>query len=64
MTSPQDPHEIEGDLLDIALASARMLSTGDGRTSLDEVLASFGYTREQLRDLDDRESLTSSPRPR
>jgi hypothetical protein len=43
--------EWEGDLLDIALAEARVLTTGPHRYSLDEVLAHFGYTREQLRDL-------------
>ncbi len=40
----------EEDLLDIALASARMMTTGQRRYSLDEVLAQFGYTREALRD--------------
>jgi prevent-host-death family protein len=43
--------QFEDDLLDISLAAARMLATGPRRHSLDEVLAQFGYTREQLRDL-------------
>lgn len=43
----------EDDLLDIALASARMLTTGPVRHSLDDVLVRFGYTREQLNDLPD-----------
>lgn len=45
--------QLEEDLLDVALASARMLTTGDRRHSLDDVLAQFGYTREQLRDLEE-----------
>jgi antitoxin (DNA-binding transcriptional repressor) of toxin-antitoxin stability system len=44
-------HQLEEDVVDIALASARMLTTGENRRSLDEVLAQFGYTREQLRTL-------------
>lgn len=42
---------LEEDLLDASLAAARMLTTGPRRHSLDDVLAQFGYTREQLRDL-------------
>jgi prevent-host-death family protein len=45
--------QIEEDILDVTLASARMLTTGPHRHSLDEVLAQFGYTREQLRDPDE-----------
>ena len=41
--------EVE-DALDISLAAARLLTTGEHRHSLDDVLASFGYTREQLRE--------------
>lgn len=44
--------QLEEDLLDISLATARMLTTGPTRHTLDDVLAQFGYTREQLRDLD------------
>ena len=43
--------QLEEDLLDVSLAAARMLSAGPQRHSLDDVLARFGYTREQLRDL-------------
>jgi hypothetical protein len=42
---------VEEDVLDIALATARMLTAGHVRHSLNEVLDRFGYTREQLRDL-------------
>ena len=41
--------EIE-DAFDLSLAAARLLTTGEHRHSLDDVLASFGYTREQLRE--------------
>ena len=43
--------QLEEDLLDVSLAAARMLTTGPERYSLDEVLARFGYTREQLNEL-------------
>ena len=43
--------KLEEDLLDVSLAAARMLTTGTRRHTLDEVLAQFGYTRDQLRDL-------------
>ncbi len=45
--------ELQEDLVDVSLAAARIATTGPGRHSLDEVLAQFGYTREQLRDLPD-----------
>ncbi|MGH2531685.1 MAG: type II toxin-antitoxin system Phd/YefM family antitoxin [Thermomicrobiales bacterium] len=45
--------EIEDDLLDASLATARMLTTGARRYSLDEVLAQLGFTREQLRDVNE-----------
>jgi prevent-host-death family protein len=45
--------ELESDLTDIALATARMMTTGRRRHSLDDVLHRFGYTREQLRQLDE-----------
>jgi PHD/YefM family antitoxin component YafN of YafNO toxin-antitoxin module len=44
--------QLEEDLLDISLTTARMLTTGPARHSLDDVLARFGYTRDQLRDLE------------
>ncbi len=42
--------QLEEDLLDLSITAARMLATGPGRHSLDEVLTHFGYTRDQLRD--------------
>jgi prevent-host-death family protein len=47
----EELQQLQDDLLDISLVTARMLTTGPERYSLDEVLAQFGYTREQLRDL-------------
>ena len=44
--------QLEADMLDVSLAVARTLTTGPDRHSLDDVLARFGYTRDQLRDLD------------
>jgi hypothetical protein len=43
--------QLEEDLLDISLTTARMLVTSPMRHSLDDVLSRFGYTREQLREL-------------
>lgn len=43
--------QLQEDLIDVSLAAARMVTAGPGRHSLDQVLARFGYTREQLRDL-------------
>ena len=45
--------QLEDDLLDIALVAARMLTAGPDRYGLDEVLAEFGYTREQLAEIPD-----------
>lgn len=36
------------DLIDITMVASRMLTAGPERLSLDEVLARFGYTREEL----------------
>lgn len=47
----EELEQLEEDLLDFSLAAARMLTTGADRHSLDEILAQFGYTREQLREL-------------
>lgn len=44
--------QLQDDILDITLGTARMLTTSPRRHSLDDVLAQFGYTREQLRKLD------------
>ncbi len=43
--------QMQEDVMDIALTSARMLTTGEQRTTFDDVLTRFGYTREQLADL-------------
>jgi hypothetical protein len=42
---------LEKDLRDVSLAAARMLTTGSDRHGLNDVLARFGFTRDQLRDL-------------
>src|SRR6478672_9702455 len=42
--------QLEDDLADIMLAAARMLTTSPERTALDDVLAEFGYTREEMDD--------------
>ncbi|MBA3413698.1 MAG: type II toxin-antitoxin system Phd/YefM family antitoxin [Chloroflexia bacterium] len=39
---------LEDDLVDVSLTAARMLMSGPRRHSLDDVLAQFGYSREQL----------------
>ncbi len=43
---------IDQDLLDAVLVLSRALTDGGRRTSLDEVLASFGLTRKQLESSD------------
>jgi prevent-host-death family protein len=45
--------QLEDDLMDASLVAARVLTTGPGRHSLDEVLTRFGISREQLADLPD-----------
>jgi antitoxin (DNA-binding transcriptional repressor) of toxin-antitoxin stability system len=47
----EEIERLQDDLLDVSLAAARLLTTGPDRHSLDEVLAQFGYSREQLRDI-------------
>ena len=51
MTRLKQLQQLQEDLLDASLAAARMASVGPDRHGLDEVLAQFGYTREQLRNL-------------
>lgn len=41
--------QLAADMADVPLAVARTLTTDPGRHSLDDVLAQFGYTRDQLR---------------
>ena len=45
--------ELEGDLRDLALVVSRAATDTGRRTSLDDVLAAFGHTRESLADLPD-----------
>lgn len=47
--------EAESDLRDLALVLARTATDSGRRTSLDEVLAAFGHTRESLAELPDDE---------
>lgn len=44
-------NELERDMLDFALVVARAATDAGARTSLGEVIGSFGYTREQLKNL-------------
>jgi hypothetical protein len=41
-------HQLEDDLTDIAIVTARVLTESGEPVSLDDVLTRFGYTREQL----------------
>jgi prevent-host-death family protein len=45
----EEIQQLEEDLADVSLLAARMLFAGVQRHSLDDVLARFGYTRDQLR---------------
>ncbi len=47
----EELQQMQEELLDLSLTAARMLTAGPRRHGLDEVLAQFGYTREQLRDV-------------
>jgi len=42
---------LEEDMLDIVLATVRMVDDNGKRYSLDDVLKHFGYTREELREV-------------
>lgn len=44
---------LERDLVDVALVLARSATDSGRRTSLDDVLADLGYTREQLNAMDE-----------
>lgn len=44
---------LERDLVDVALVLARAASDSGHRTSLDEVIESLGYSREQLEAMDE-----------
>ncbi|MGI8553112.1 MAG: hypothetical protein ACR2PL_20345 [Dehalococcoidia bacterium] len=43
--------QLQEGLVDLSLVAARMLTTGERRHPLDEILARFGYARDQLREL-------------
>jgi prevent-host-death family protein len=45
----EELEQLEEDLLDIALAAARVQTDDGRRVSLDDILGHYGYTREQLR---------------
>jgi prevent-host-death family protein len=47
----EELERLEEDLADVSLVIARMLTTSEQRHSLDDVLAQFGYTREQIEQL-------------
>lgn len=47
--------EAESDLRDLALVLARAATDSGRRTSLDDVLAAFGHSRESLAELPDNE---------
>lgn len=47
--------EVASDLHDLAIVLARVATDGGHRTSLDDVLDTFGYTRESLQALADDE---------
>ncbi len=49
----EELQELQENLIDVSVAAARMMTTGPERYSLDDVLAQFGYTREQLLDADE-----------
>lgn len=44
--------QLEDDMIDVSLSVSRTLTTGADRHSLDDVLARFRYTRDQLREMD------------
>jgi prevent-host-death family protein len=48
----QQLQQAEDAVADIALLVARMITDSGGRTDLDEALAAFGVTRDELRDVD------------
>jgi prevent-host-death family protein len=47
--------ELENSFVDLSTAMARLLTTSPKRHSLDEVLDQFGYSREELLELVDRD---------
>jgi antitoxin (DNA-binding transcriptional repressor) of toxin-antitoxin stability system len=45
--------DLERDLTDVALVLARAASDSGNRSSLDDVIASYGYTRQRLASMED-----------
>jgi prevent-host-death family protein len=45
--------QLEDDLADLALVTARMLTDTGGRSDLDDILQQLGYTRDQLADVEE-----------
>jgi len=45
--------DLERDLTDVALVLARAASDSGNRSPLDDVISSYGYTRQQLASMDD-----------
>lgn len=45
--------DLERDLTDVALVLARAASDSGNRSSLDDVISSYGYTRQQLASMND-----------
>jgi prevent-host-death family protein len=45
--------QLQDDLIDITLAASRVMTTGERRYSLDDVLGRFGYSREDLANMPD-----------
>ena len=43
--------QLQDDLIDITLASSRMMTTSERRHSLDDVLERLGYSREELAEM-------------
>lgn len=48
-----DEQKLRDDLADVTMLAARMLTTSGVPVALDDVLAEFGYTREELHDAPD-----------
>jgi hypothetical protein len=48
-----DNNDADLDLRDVALVLSRMIADTGRRTSLDDVIAAFGHTRESLAVIDD-----------
>jgi prevent-host-death family protein len=45
--------QLQDDLIDITLATSRMMTTSGQRHTLDDVIEHFGYSREELAEMPD-----------